>query len=91
MVMLTLSAPASLSVCNFSLYIHCVCKVSAVGKISDYHPVGHGFNLQPGQEFSFGRPSFATPSVGRDVLSRWSSLSMSYRGTLIIQPYFSVQ
>ena len=38
-----------------------MCEVATVRKISDYQPEGAGFNPQP------GRPSFATPSVDRDV------------------------
>ena len=44
-----------------------VCEVSAVGKISDCQPGGPEFNPRPGRELNFGRPSFATPSVDRDV------------------------
>ena len=45
----------------------CVCEVSAVGKISDCQPEGPGFNPRPGRGLNFGRSSFATPSVDRDV------------------------
>ena len=45
----------------------CVCDVGTFGKISDYQPEGPGFNPRPGRELNFGRPSFATPSVDRDV------------------------
>ena len=44
-----------------------MCEVSAVGKISHYQPGGPGFNPRPGRGLNFGRPSFATPSVDRDV------------------------
>ena len=44
-----------------------VCKVGTVGKISDCQPEGPGFNPWPGRGLNFGRPSFATPSVDRDV------------------------
>ena len=44
-----------------------VCETGTVGKISDYQPEGPGFNLRPGRGLNFGRPSFATPSVDRDV------------------------
>ena len=44
-----------------------VCEVGTVGKISDYQPEGPGFNPRPGRGLNFGRPSFATPSVDRDV------------------------
>ena len=44
-----------------------VCEVGTVGKISDYQPEGHGFNPRPGRGLNFGIPSFATPSVDRDV------------------------
>ena len=42
-------------------------EVGTVGKISDYPPEGPGFNPRPGRGLNFGRPSFATPSVDRDV------------------------
>ena len=45
----------------------CVCKVGTVSKISDCQPEGPGFNPPPGRALNFGRPSFATPSVDRDV------------------------
>ena len=45
----------------------CVCEVGTVGKISDYQPGGPGFNPRPGRRLNFGRPSFATLSVDRDV------------------------
>ena len=38
-----------------------MCEDGTVGKISDCQPEGPGFNPRP------GRPSFATPSVDRDV------------------------
>ena len=44
-----------------------VCEVGTVGKISDCQPEGPGFNPRPGRGLNFGRPSFATPSVDRDV------------------------
>ena len=44
-----------------------VCEVSAVGKISDCQQGGSGFNHRPGRGLNFGRPSFVTPSVDRDV------------------------
>ena len=46
-----------------------MCEVGTVGKISDYQPEGPGFNPRPGRGLNFGRsrPSFATPSVDRDV------------------------
>ena len=44
-----------------------MCEVGTVGKISDCQPGGPGFNPRPGRELNFGRPSFATPSVDRDV------------------------
>ena len=55
------------------------CEVGIVGKISDYQPEGPEFNPRPGRGLNFGRLSFATPSVGRDV--KMSSLSTFYRGT----------
>ena len=55
----------------------CACEVGTVGKISDCQPEGPGFNPRPGRGLNFGRPSFATPSVDRDVINRWSSLSTS--------------
>ena len=45
----------------------CVCEVGKVGKISDCQPGGPRFNLRPGRGLNFRRPSFATPSVDRDV------------------------
>ena len=39
----------------------------AVSKISDCQPEVPGFKPRPGRELNFGRPSFATPSVDRDV------------------------
>ena len=42
-------------------------KVGSVGKISDYQPEGSGFNPRPGRGLNFGRPSFATQSVDKDV------------------------
>ena len=45
----------------------CVCEVGTVGKISDCQPEGPGFNPRPGRGLNFGRPSFATPSVDREV------------------------
>ena len=47
--------------------ILCVCEVCTVGKISDYQPEGPRFNPRPGRWLNFGRPSFATLSVDRDV------------------------
>ena len=44
-----------------------VCEVGTVSKISDCQPEGTGLNPQPGRGLNFGRPSFATPSVDRDV------------------------
>ena len=44
-----------------------MCEVGTVGKISDYQPEVPGFNPRPGRGLNFGRPSFATPSVDRDV------------------------
>ena len=44
-----------------------VCEVSTAGKISDCQPEGPGFNPRPGRGLNFGRPSFVTPSVDRDV------------------------
>ena len=48
-------------------FILCVCEVGIVGKICDCQPGGPGFNLRPGRGLNFGRPSFATLSVDRDV------------------------
>ena len=45
----------------------CVCEVGTVGKISDCQPWGPGFNPRPGRGLNFGQPSFATPSMDRDV------------------------
>ena len=47
----------------------CVCEVSPVCRISYYQPEGPGFNPQHGRVFNFGQPSFATPSLDRNVLS----------------------
>ena len=48
-------------------------EVSAVDEISDCQPGGSGFNPRPGRGLNFERPSFATPSVDRDVkLLVWS-------------------
>ena len=44
-----------------------VCEVGTVDKISDYQLEGPWFNPRPGRGLNFGRPSFATPSVDRDV------------------------
>ena len=54
----------------------CVCEVGTVGKISDCHPEGPGFNPRPGRGLNFGRPSFATPSVDRDVKPLVESLDV---------------
>ena len=45
----------------------CVCEVGTVSKISDCQPEGPGFKPRPGRGLNFRRPSFATPSVDRDV------------------------
>ena len=61
----------------FIFVIHlCVCEVGTVGKISDCQPEGPGFNPRPGRGLSFGRPSFATPSVERDVKPLVQSLDV---------------
>ena len=44
-----------------------MCDVGTVVKISDCQPEGPGFSSRPGRGLNFGRPSFATPSVDRDV------------------------
>ena len=44
------------------------CEVGTVDKISDCQAEGPGFNPRPGQGLNFGQPSFATPSVDRDVM-----------------------
>ena len=44
-----------------------VCEVGTISKFSDFQPEGPGFNLRPGRGLNFKRPSFATPSVDRDV------------------------
>ena len=44
-----------------------VWEVGTVGKISDCQQEEPGFNPRPGRGLNFGRPSFATPSVDRDV------------------------
>ena len=47
--------------------IKVVFEFGTVGKISDYQPEGPGFNPRPGRGLNFGRPSFTTPSVDRDI------------------------
>ena len=47
--------------------VYSVCEVGTVGKISDCQPEGPGFNPRPGRGLNSGWPSFATPSVDRDV------------------------
>ena len=42
-------------------------EVGTVGKISDCQPEGPGFNPRSDGGLNFGQPSFATPSVDRDV------------------------
>ena len=44
-----------------------VCAIGTVDKISNYHLEGPGYNPRPSRGLSFGWPSFATPSVDRDV------------------------
>ena len=44
-----------------------LCEVGTVGWISDYQPEGPGFISRSGRGLNFGRPSFTTPSVDRDV------------------------
>ena len=48
-----------------------MCEIGTVGKdsgaISEYQPEGPGFNPWPCRGLNFGRPSFATSSVDRDV------------------------
>ena len=44
-----------------------VCEVGTVGKISDCQPGGPGFNPGTGWWLNFGRPSFTTLFVDRDV------------------------
>ena len=48
-------------------YHQCVRGWHSCGKISDCQPESPGFNPRPGRGLNFGRPSFATPSVDRDV------------------------
>ena len=57
-----------------------MCEVGTVGKISDCQPEGPGFNPRPGRELNFGRPSFATLSVDRDVKLLVQSLDVLSRG-----------
>ena len=45
----------------------CARLAQLIGKISDYQSWGPEFNPRPGRGLNFGRPSFATPSVNRDV------------------------
>ena len=44
-----------------------MCEVGTVSKISDCQSEGPGFKPRPGRGLNFRRPSFATPSVDRDV------------------------
>ena len=44
-----------------------LCEVGTVGKTSDCQPGDPEFNPWPGRGLNFGRPSFATLSVDRDV------------------------
>ena len=44
-----------------------VCEIGTVSKISDCQPEGPGFKPRPGRGLNFRRPSFATPSVDREV------------------------
>ena len=44
-----------------------VCEVGTVGQISDCQPEVPWFNPRTGRWLNFVRPSFATPSVDRDV------------------------
>ena len=53
-----------------------MCEVGAVGKISDCQPGGPGFKPRPGRGLNFRRPSFATPSVDRDVKPLVKSLDV---------------
>ena len=53
-----------------------VCEVGTVGKISDYQPEGPRFNSRSGRGLNFGRPSFATPPVDRDVKPLVKSLNV---------------
>ena len=57
-----------------------MCEVGAVGKISDFQPEGLGFNPRPGRGLNFGRPSFAPPSVDRDVKEVGLVSRLFYRG-----------
>ena len=52
---------------SLHLRVAFVCEVSTVGKISDCQPEDPGFHSPPGRGLNFGRPSFLTPSVDRDV------------------------
>ena len=52
---------------SHDLILFCVCEVGTVSKISDCQPEGPGFKPRPGRGLNFRRPSFATPSVDRDV------------------------
>ena len=81
--LLVLSLPQTFAIaCNFRLMqsklletmsssfvssSSCVCEAGTVSQISDCQPEGPGFNPRPGRGLNFGRPSFATPSVDRDV------------------------
>ena len=45
----------------------CVCKVGTVSKSSGCQPESPGLSPGPGRGLNFERPSFATPSMDRDV------------------------
>ena len=50
--------------------------VGTVSKISDCQPEGPGFNPRPRRGLNFRRPSFATPSVDREVKPLVKSLDV---------------
>ena len=49
------------------LFLRSVCKVGKVGMTPDYQPEGFWVNPWPGQGLNFGRASFATLSMDRDI------------------------
>ena len=56
-----------------------MCQVGTVGKIFDYEPDGPEFNPWPGRGLNFWWPSYATPSVDRDITPLILSPDMKFR------------
>ena len=65
-------------------------EVSVVRKISDCQPGGPGFNPRPGRGLNFGRRSFTTPSVDRDVKQLVKSIDV-LSGDLKESTLFSIR